>query len=178
MPIDIIDNFRLLKNKPLDTRFVVENVLSIPGYARYDGMMVYQTTDKTFYKYIDGVFSPLEAVGYGVSTFNSRSGNIVVLEGAGISISEISSGNFEISVEGVIRANGSVPMNITYIPQAAKDVATKEYVDESINTKLNLEHADVVASFETLGHIKIDDDSIKINEDERIYINKFDGGSF
>lgn len=178
MPIDIIDNFRLLKNKPLDTRFVVENVLTIPGYARYEGMLVYQTSDKLFYKYVDGSFSALEAVSSGVSSFNFRTGNIVILEGSGISISEIAAGNFEISVDGVLRVNGSVPMDITYIPQVAKDVATKEYVDDMANTKLDSSHADILASVDTLGHVKIDDDSIKINIHDRLYVNKFDGGSF
>jgi len=50
----ILDNFDLRAKKPLDKRNVVTNLSDV--ILPYEGLITYQTSDTTFYKYINGAF--------------------------------------------------------------------------------------------------------------------------
>jgi hypothetical protein len=168
----------------------------IPTYARYEGMLVYQLSNETFYKFKQGVFSVFEGGSGGTTTsINNAIGNVWLVEGAGVTIEEITPGNFRFSVGGnMILTDGSVQMASGYVPTHPKDVVTVDYLEQELSTlitqpqatqiiddlanKLDDTHANLVASETVLGHAKIDDESIKTDVDNKLYLALTDGGSF
>jgi hypothetical protein len=174
MAIKIIESFELKAGVPIDNRMVVSNLNNIPEWARFEGLITYQLLNKKYYKYVDGEFQPMtEALG--VSSFNDRTGNVSILAGPNISINEIEGalGSFRIEATGVLLRDGSTELNEGYYPQNTRDIATKEYVDDVLAA-----HASVHAEQAVLGHVKLDNISIKESTHKQIYVDTVNGGEF
>jgi hypothetical protein len=162
MSVQIVDNFKLLKPMPLDSRVVVNFLGDIPNYARYEGMIVYQVSNGVFYKYKNAAFSPFEAAGGGgVASVNDAIGDIVLVGGSNVQIVETSPGTFEFQLDGVLLNDGSSQMISGYIPTDPLDLITKGFLETTFVENL------------------IDDDSIKQDGgSHKIYVAKTDGGNF
>ena len=183
MAIQIIDSFDLKRPIPLDDRSVVSNLSELPTNYCYEGMLVYQRVEKRYYKFENGIFSPLSEAS-GVSEFNSRTGNISIIQGPGISINEFNLREFTISTTGVIRTITDTKMDPSYVPSDPQDVTTVQYVDTAVINGVSpvsddlSSHKQKVATYNVLGHIKIDDSSLKTDVNDRLYLNQADGGTF
>jgi hypothetical protein len=185
MGIQIIDSFDLKRPIPLDSRVSVQNLGDLPANYCYEGMIVYQRSNKRFYKYETGVFSPLtEATG--VAEFNGRTGNITIVCQNGIEMTEGPLGTFTIEATGVLRTIGETKMDPTYVPSDPQDVATKKFVEDTVAAgggggtvaaDLAL-HEQQVASVSNLGHVKVDDSTIKVDANKKLYLSTADGGTF
>lgn len=178
MSVQLVDNFKLLKNIPLDSRVVVNDLNDIPTSGRYPGMIVYQLSDETYYSFIRGAFQPFDTGSSGVTSINTKTGDIYIVEGTGIKIVESPPGEFRIqTADYILQADGSVKMESGYLPLDPQDVTTKNYVDNLVVSLLGA-HTSKVMSDTELGHAKIDDESISLNPSDQLVISKTDGGEF
>ena len=78
MAVKIIQAYEMRAGVPIDTRLVVQVLTDIPIYALYEGLLVFQRSNKKFYKYVNGAFSSLSEA-MGVASFNERSGNVSII---------------------------------------------------------------------------------------------------
>jgi hypothetical protein len=174
MGVRLISSFDMCSNIPIDSRLVVNLVNAIPVELRYEGMLVYEKDRKRFFQYIDDEFKGLDE-SFGVSSFNGKSGEILVVGLDNVTVEEDinNPGEFKISLQGVILSNGSVEMDNGYSPTTIRSVATKGYVDMGLGS-----HVNTKASSTTMGHVKIDGDTIQENDNFQIYVKNINGGVF
>ena len=172
MGIKVIQSMDVRASVPLDSRAVVQNLTDLPQYKLYEGLLVYQRSNKKYYKYEDSAFVALSEA-LGVNSFNDAVGNVSIVPGPGIKIQELELRKFTISADGVLFTDGSNGMAINYVPTEPTHVITKQYLEDSISN-----HANIRATKLISGHIKIDDVSIKQNDDDEIYVDTINGGVF